>query len=549
VFSQTPETNWVQTFGDTEQDFGLSVCADSLGNIYTCGFFEGTIDFDPSGSLFELTSNGETDVFVLKLDANGNFLWANSLGSSLSDYAISIGCDGAGNVYITGSFQETVDFDPSITVQNATSQGLEDIFVQKLNTSGDLDWVKTYGSDSTDIGVGLYVNEGGNIAVTGTYSKSISFDLLSSIYDKTAIGEQDIFVLNLDNSGNTLWAEGYGGNLRDWGRSIVEHNDTIYVTGDFEAIVEFNPTGSSITKTSEGWTDIFIMKINPNGITEWVNSYGEVSRDGGFALALDHSNSVYVTGLFDNTVDFNPDGGGDIITSNGSFDSFVQKLNSNGSVIWTKTFGGIGTEQAHALAVTEKNEIITTGFYTGTVDFDPATGIDQFTSGAWWDGYVHVLDSTGSYVWTNVFGGGALDDIHAVTVDLSNRIIVSGNYGGTVDFNPNGTGMNHTSNGSDDIVILVMDAIVGIGVNEIALNLNAFPNPSNGNFTIEYYSDLEIENLVVTDIVGNVVKSINLNSKEGRANLDLSNQNSGIYFCSLVSNSNKLSSTKLILAH
>ena len=99
-------------FGDTDQDVGYSVTVDSSGNIYTTGLFQGTVDFDPGAGTANLTSNGNKDAAVLKLDSSGNYVWAKSFGGTRMDFAWSVAVDSSGNVYTTGYFNGTVDFDP-----------------------------------------------------------------------------------------------------------------------------------------------------------------------------------------------------------------------------------------------------------------------------------------------------------------------------------------------------------------------------------------------------------------------------------------------------
>ena len=123
--------------GGADSDKGSSIAIDGSGNVYTTGFFEGTVDFDPGNGVF-ITSAGFEDIFISKLDASGNFVWANAMGGADRDYGYSIALDGSGNVYTTGFFAGTADFDPGAGVANLTSAGHYDIFVAKYfqNSTG-----------------------------------------------------------------------------------------------------------------------------------------------------------------------------------------------------------------------------------------------------------------------------------------------------------------------------------------------------------------------------------------------------------------------------
>ena len=123
---------WAKSMGGTLTEIGLGNAVDGSGNVYTTGYFEGTADFDPGAGTANLTSAGSSDIFVSKLDANGNFLWAKSMGGTASDIGYSIAVDGSDNVYTTGYFGGTVDFDPGAGTASLTSAGGLDIFVSKL---------------------------------------------------------------------------------------------------------------------------------------------------------------------------------------------------------------------------------------------------------------------------------------------------------------------------------------------------------------------------------------------------------------------------------
>src|SRR6185503_12423147 len=110
---------------------------DGSGDVYTTGFFQGTADLDPGGGTFNLTSAGGNDVFVSKLDSSGAFAWAVRWGGTSDDLGRSMTVDGSVNVYTTGIFQGTADFDPGGGTFNLTSAGSNDVFVSKLDSSGN----------------------------------------------------------------------------------------------------------------------------------------------------------------------------------------------------------------------------------------------------------------------------------------------------------------------------------------------------------------------------------------------------------------------------
>lgn len=133
LYSQTFE--WAKSMGGADLDVGLSIDVDVSRNVYTTGYFKGTVDFDPGAGIANLTSIGSYDFFISKLDASGNFVWGKSLGGVNSDIGYSIVVDASGKVCTTGYYEGTVDFDPGLGTANLTSAGNFDIFVHKMSQS------------------------------------------------------------------------------------------------------------------------------------------------------------------------------------------------------------------------------------------------------------------------------------------------------------------------------------------------------------------------------------------------------------------------------
>src|ERR1035437_9575750 len=129
---------WAKSMGGTGNDIGYSIALDASGNVYTTGYFYGTVDFDPGAGTFNLTSAGNYALFISKLDASGNFVWAKQIGGTSSGaLGQFISLDASGNIYTTGCFFGTVDFDPGAGTSNLTSSSTNDIFVSKLDASGN----------------------------------------------------------------------------------------------------------------------------------------------------------------------------------------------------------------------------------------------------------------------------------------------------------------------------------------------------------------------------------------------------------------------------
>lgn len=330
---------WVKAMSGPGAVYMCSIAVDmtASGNIYTTGFFRGTIDFDPGPDEFQLTSNGSDDIYISKLDGQGNFVWAISFGGPGSDVCNAITVDPSvnGNVYATGWFSGTVDFDPGVNAYNITSVGRFDIFIIKINSSGQFDWAKQLGGTGEKDGAGLSIKadpKNGDVYTTGYFEGTADFDPGKGIFELTSFGLRDIFISKLDCSGNFKWAITMGGPGLDVGLSITidpGENGDIYTTGYFHGDVDFYPGPETFNLSSVGPDDIFISKFDVSGNFEWAKAMGGTKEEAANGIALDNSGNVYVAGFFkgpslsfDSSVLVNAE------PTNGTADIFIAKLNT-----------------------------------------------------------------------------------------------------------------------------------------------------------------------------------------------------------------------------
>jgi len=234
---------WAKRIGGTLEDKAHSIALDGSGNVLTTGFFRGTANFNPGFVPVNLTSAGGADIFVSKLNAAGNFVWAKRMGGALNDVGKSIVVDDSGNVYITGYFQDTADFDPGIGVFNMTSAGGTDVFVSKLDLLGNFVWAKQMGGAFSEQGTSIAVDGSGNVYTTGYFILTVDFDPGPGIFNMTAANLTDIFVSKLDLLGNFVWAFRMGGIEDEYGSSIaLDDSANVYVMGDqYSDSVDFDP--------------------------------------------------------------------------------------------------------------------------------------------------------------------------------------------------------------------------------------------------------------------------------------------------------------------
>lgn len=337
--------------------------------------------------------------------ADGDLLWAHGVGGPLSDKGNAIAVDSAGNVYTVGQFSGVADFDPDPDVTlNLASGGYDDIFVQKLSAEGDLVWVQRFGAEGRDSASAVAVDDDGNVHVTGYFQNTVDFDPDPDATEALSASQYDIFVLKLDTDGNLVWARRMGGTGADLGYGIaVDSSGNVFTTGQFSLTVDFDPDPDvTANLTSGGNSDIFVQKLDASGKHVWVRGYGVGGTDIGRGIALDSAGNVYTTGFFQGTVAF-----GSVNLSALGSNIFVHKLDNDGNVAWAHSIGAAGDDRGHAIAVDGAGNVYTTGFFHGTVDFNPDPLGEALLSAfsPTWDIFVHKLDTDGNHLWARRMGG------------------------------------------------------------------------------------------------------------------------------------------------
>jgi hypothetical protein len=249
---------------------------------------------------------------------------------------------------------------------------------------------------------------------------------------------------------------GIGGTGADEMRScVVDATGDLYVTGLFNGTVDMDPGPGTMTLTSAGSADIFVLKFAADGPLLWARSFGGPGTDIAFGMAVDPQGNVLVTGGYHQTVTFGS--GGPSLTSGGDYDVFVLKLDPQGNVLWARGIGGNAFDAAFSIAVDGEGNAVLAGYITGTVDMDPGPGSFPLTSAGSADAFVLKLDPQGGFLWARRFGGTANDQADAVAVHADGRVVVAGRYLLTAEVGP-GPGLPPiTSQGNADLFLLEFD--------------------------------------------------------------------------------------------
>lgn len=441
--AQNIDLAWVKQGGSAGDEIARSIITDAAGNSYVCGPFSGTGDFDPGPAVFNLTSNGSYDAFVAKYSPDGNFIWAKGMGGASYDQANCLSLDAAGNIYISGFYSATADFDPGPGVFNLNSAGQWDVFVVKMDAAGNLVWAKSMGGDDYDQPYSLTVDGAGNVYTTGEFFSSVAdFDPGAPVFNLPSFGSVDVFISKLDAAGNFVWAKHVGGNSIDRSNSIaLGPGGDILVTGYFYSLTtDFDPGTGVFSLSPAGASDIFILKLNTAGDFVWAKKMGGTADDHGNVVATDNAGNVYTSGWYLATGDYDPGPGIYTLPLAGSSGIFVSKLDAAGNFIWARQFSGTAVNSrinsGNTLSINANQDVYITGAFVDEVDFDPGAGTHAFTALGEWDVFVCVLDNAGNYVTAKQMGGPGNDNATGATLDAGGIFYVTGLFSSSADFDP-----------------------------------------------------------------------------------------------------------------
>jgi hypothetical protein len=496
---------WVRTIGGTGNDKGVTILQ-KQDAIYVTGTFEGTVDFDPMNGYYPLTSNGGTDVFVMKFDLYGSFLWAKRFGGSGNDVVRSMDSkldDIEADLYLTGTFRGNVDFDPSANAFSVSSNGGDDCYILKLNLDGEFQWVHNYG--------GPYDDAANDISYT------------------------------YDINGN--------------------NEDQVVGIGKFAGTVDFNQNsfcGSSYylsTGNNNLARAIYVMKVDNWGNFKWVKKFDNTSNTGdmfnfGYTVAAHPGTSlgqgeldIYCGGVFDSNMDFDPSGFGQTVlnVTSAQTSGFLLKLDFDGNFEWVRDFTSQATENIPSdVAYTAgRCYLLINGI--GELDYNTAIEGDDPDNGEIytdsWHAQIVKHNYDGTFKWVKSFDGeytGGGNSIHVFSHACYGRINFCGNFSGpSIDMDPEATSLILNNAGS------LGDAFNGSWGDDVCHNKPrskrimgtslAKPNPAINNTQLSTASGEEVSNIEIFNLMGQKM-DVKVSYLGSSADLEFLNMPAGIYY-------------------
>lgn len=524
---------WSRQLGGTGNDRGQSIVVDLSGNTIVTGRYNGVADFDPGPAVFNLTSLGNTDIFVSKYDPTGNFLWARGIGGSGTDAGVIVKVDASGNIVVGGSYSGTVDFDFGASTHNLISNGANDIFILKIDASGNFMWADGIGGSNVENVNALAIDASDNIYVAGDFTgANVDFDpgaglaILSSVNTPPAPSHPDIYILKLSPTGNFSWVKQIGASTDETVKSIsMDGTGGLVLTGAFAGVVDFDP-GPGVTNLSAPatLTNAFLLKLDLTGNFVWARQLGGSSNSSsGDAIATDNTGNIYTTGVFYGVGDFDPGAGiYNLVAAGTTADFYVSKLDASGNFVWAKGFGNTYNDYSYAIAADATSGVYVAGRFTGNVDFDP--GVNDFILAApngifSYHAFSMKLDLAGNFVWARSIAkpllttGSNFSVGNSIFLDGSGNVYTSGYYRGAADFDP-GMNLFVMPSSNEDIFVqkLSQNSCGGPNYTSIALTVCDSLVIAGNTYKVSGTSSNIFSNLVGCDSIVNLNLTVNQSS-------------------------------------
>lgn len=464
---------WALSLGGEGEDRAACISTDYSGNILVTGFFADSVNFDPSIPANYTVAAGDRDIFVLKLDEDGNFMFVKTMGGTTgSAEGTSIVTDESDAIYITGYFLGSVDFDPGISTSFLTPSYGSDIFILKLDASGELVWVKQPAGTTDEKGLSIALDSNNDILITG----------------------------NLGNNGSC----------------------------------DFDPGPGSQIYTASGGNAGFLLKLDNDGIFIWAKSLDCSIASHPYSLTIDSNNSTIVTGYFSGTLYNQPGSSIAHLPATGPQNGFVQKFDTNGNLVWMKKIAGTGAITLYSVSVGPSDAIYLTGSFYNTIDFDPGVAENNYTTTEGCDVFVEKLNQDGEFDWVQTVGvwDYNLASFAGATNEAGELFLLS-IFRDTVSSNPL-LGPDFIADGSTDMLLLKFNAALSVEDENINTgNISVYPNPTNQTIYIDLSLQTGITIVSIYDVAGNLLLSTATVSSIFSA--DISAFSRGIYLINIKS--------------
>lgn len=517
IYIDPPVRLWGTYYGGELEYTGSNCTVDTNDNVYLIGN-TGSISAIATTGTHQTTHQGSIDAYMVKFDKSGVRQWATYYGSYNWDLAVDCAVDGSGNVYLAGQ-TNSINKIATDGAHQTNMNGMLDAFLVKFNSEGVRQWGTYYGGVHEDCGLACSVTHLGDLYLVGrTYSGSgIATD---AAHQTTHHGGSDGFLVKFSTDGVRQWGTFYGGSYHDEITSCnLDNMGNIYVAGiteSFDSIATAD-AHQPIISYGNSLMDAFIVKFNSNGVRQWGTYFGGLDDDYSYSCATDKFGNVFISGLTMSIESIATVGSHQDNYGGGLFDAFLAKFNSLGQLLWSTYYGGDKFDAGYHCATDQHGNSYLCGETKSNTQITTA-GSFKITKKDDIDAFLVKFDSAGNRIWGTYYGGNNYEWGNMCTVDRNGNVYMVGGTMSNEGIASRGAHQNFLI-GEGNNFLVKFDS-ESSWQNRLLL----FPNPNNGNFTIQTESNKIFE---LYDISGSLIKTYNVNMNEYVINDGLE---SGAYF-------------------
>jgi hypothetical protein len=383
----------INRFGSDDSEGMNDVVVDASGNIIVAGYVRGTstgrpVYLDPNSNNATHTGIGYDDVSIVKMDSSGNYLWGYVVGgiglSQGGEQANSVDVDSSGNIYVTGYFYSTVDFDAGPGTANLTATGAQTVFIMKLDASGNFQWVLPLGGNGTTRRSWLQVDSANNVIVAANVvgTGNIDIDPTSGVQNIAGYWTEQTALVKLTSAGALVWAKSFSGAATTATNDLfVDGSDNIIVAGAFTGTIDFDPGAGTASETYQGYnSDAFIVKFDASGQFVYEKALIATAPVEAKQFAVGSNGNIYVGYIAQNaSAAIDLDLGSGVVSTGlgaGGFDFYLVAYDSSYNYINHVGGGGGGSpsdDTPVGLTPTSNGELwFSANVYASNIDFDPS---------------------------------------------------------------------------------------------------------------------------------------------------------------------------------
>lgn len=494
------QVEWLNKGGGQGSEYVKDISTDTYGNLYTVGTFDGTILLQ--GSTFNAV--GSTDMFLMKTASTGSPEWTKSFGyqGSVEPVGIII----VGNfIYVAGHYNGSVSFD-SISLQSVS---VKDLFITKFDYDGNVQWAESMGGYGTDICTAFDIDNEGNIYFAGLCFSSIDIDPTIGV-DETGSG--GMFLVKYNTNFTPQWTKMFSGSVITTIIDIgFDQSNNVLLVGRLSNTIDFDPGIGEEIVSPIGDSDAFLFKLTSLGSFVWsktltgayTNSTNATTNWAG-AVACDSDNNVIWGGLYKGELQL-PNG--DVEPDYGYLDAFIQKVDENGDLIWTESFGNSGLDNLSDIKVDNNDNIYFSGSFGGTFDFDFGPNEYLHSSLGGENSVIVLLTKDAERIESFNFSGVCSSNTALLDICLNGEVYFAGNFSGSLVVDAPPVVATYYSSQYYDIYYGKMNATVSVEEHLSSGELSSmiYPNPTSNQFTVDLgkvHANVEMK---ITDVLGKTI--------------------------------------------